>query len=137
MSTIPATRTISWEINTSPSDSTCDKTGLTFESFRDQVVATKNMTVKVPTSRYYETWDSITVEAVDGVVTVGHLLQTIYERYQKPLTIEEMEKYYELCEEWGYVPIGSSVLGECMGDLIVYEGLDELEDGVYELMLGS
>lgn len=104
--------------------------------FGDMVVARESFSLWIPTSRWGDLWDTITIQALDGIVTVESLLRQIYDRYQKPLNPDERAKYRDYCKVWGSYA-EDSVLGDSIGCLIYFEGIDRRPDGTYELALGS
>ena len=107
------------------------------EGFWEKVVSTTDMIITLPVSRYSEAFDTITVKAEGGKVTIKDVLKAIYSRYQHPITSTEREKWEEYCKQWGCDPEESTVLVECMGGLLHFEGLSKQASGEYQLLLGS
>ena len=84
----------------------------------------------------------ISKSQLDGVVTIADILQTVYEYYQQPLTLEQLSKYHHRGDDNSYVIKAEIALEEghtrkhldIMGHKVYFAGLVKHND-TFRLLL--
>jgi hypothetical protein len=146
-------RNISWMINQLPSEAQIyinedyDNPITLSDEIKNQIVFNENIIIEVPTHRFSESFQRISVKRP---CNVENILNTIYSFYMENIPEHALDNTPD--DVWNYVSKAKSKINngesvkwiDIMGDLIFFEGLYKLDstseqsnDNVYGLILGS